>query len=236
MFGKRNDTPHLYAYKEACFLVAYYPKELESDDTPTWVRKKTYYTGFISKAKFSGKYYNPINEPFVLIMKGKGGSRIDADFISKLKFAFSDIKLIVLGEIDDSEFVDDSINYLGFVSNVIPYIDHATYIISSCGSNSTSEILSRKRKFLMVPEERPFDEQKEICNLLERNHLGVSLDIDNITSSVAELENLSEGIAEKYVPGNFSDFAAFLKENDFNALKIMKSMLQEYSNNRVLAS
>ena len=226
MFGKRNDTPHLNAYREACFLMAYYPESLESDDTPDWVRRKTYYTGFISRAQRATSFSNPVNKPFVLVIQGKGGSGMNGAFYRKLSNYFITQQIIVLGTIPEHH-KHPGITYLGFVDNVIPYIDHADYIISSCGSNTTSEILSRKRKFLMVPEDRPFEEQNEICNLMERNELGVYFDIDAIAASLSTLDKLPTYIPAKYLPGNFSKFANFLKSHNYNADTINKAIVQK---------
>ncbi|UZO82404.1 hypothetical protein NBT05_08000 [Aquimarina sp. ERC-38] len=226
MFGKRNDAPHLNAYREACFLMAYYPESLESEDTPDWVRRKTYYTGFISKAKTTGNYLDPVGVPFILVIQGKGGSKMDASFYKKLADRFTNTKIIVLGSVPEHQ-QHKNITYPGFVSNIIPYIDHADYIISSCGSNTTSELLSRKRKFLMVPEERPFEEQNEICKLMEKNKLGVRFDSNNITKSMSQLDALPDYIPEEYLPGSFVEFARFLKSNQYDADLINKALTQK---------
>ncbi|MGB7394655.1 MAG: hypothetical protein WA913_09705, partial [Pricia sp.] len=48
LMGKRDDTAHICAYQGALFLLAYYPKALEPDETPQWVVRKTVYLGFLS--------------------------------------------------------------------------------------------------------------------------------------------------------------------------------------------
>src|SRR5680860_1869308 len=79
--GDRNDFPHLNAFEGASFLLAYFPKEMESTDTPSWITNKTVYLGFLSKFMFDrGVNKRPVEfgigpKPILLHLNGFGGTR-----------------------------------------------------------------------------------------------------------------------------------------------------------------
>jgi len=179
--GNRNDFAHLNAYEGAAFLIAYYPQELENDATPDWVVDKTIYLGFISKHLVRGdsnKYEIdlPTNHKKNLFhILGFGGTE---------QIEFEDLRaeynILVIGPRNSKRDTVFDQHY-GVVPSTRPYIELADIVFAACGANATSEILSLGKRFIAIPEIRPFDEQRYTAKSLEK--LGWGIDYSKYRSA-----------------------------------------------------
>ncbi|MBP2832924.1 hypothetical protein J8281_12075 [Aquimarina sp. U1-2] len=194
MIGNRTDQPHTIAYKAAEFLFAYYPKQLECSNTPKWIVDKTIYLGFTSRYKYRhAKHRSWKDLPKrlkVLIITGHGGTSIHQEMIQKIAESSARIKVTVIGPIQGIASTE-TIQYLGVQRNIEHYLTSCDVVIASCGMNLTSEILAIKNKFIAVPEDRPFDEQKILCRNLVREKLAIRLNPNDIPGTIAALLNLN---------------------------------------------
>ena len=181
MMGNRTDAPHRFAYEGAAFLIAYYPKEFEPKNTLDWIVKKTLYLGFVAKdpksaieikAQEKDQELKKIQKPYVLLLQGLGGNNTSESLIEEIALFFHDFTIRVVGAVSAVK-APENVAFLGIVHDTGPYIQQATHIIAACGSNTVSEILSYNRNFLILPEERPYDEQQCFAEVLEENQIGV---------------------------------------------------------------
>jgi len=166
MPGKRDDTAHTEAYRGALFLFAYYPAEFESDETPDWIRKKTIYTGFITDKtyccnKSNDKHYNEL-----VIIQGTGGHNFIEQDLLNIHKCLPNTKVVTIGNFGFS-CLGSWHDHKGYVDNIDQHISKRSVVVASCGSSIVSELLSMCKRFIAIPQERPFDEQKEIFNRLK---------------------------------------------------------------------
>ena len=205
--GDRNDLPHLNAYEGASFLLAYYPREMECLDTPTWIVDKTVYLGFLSKYTLDETYSERPEEyglkirPVLLYLTGFGGSQVPN---------FADLhKLYDMYAIGPQRISNCGYNFeqLGVVENTRPYLEHADVIVAACGANTTAEILSLEKKFIAVPEKRQYSEQKRMAENLERNGWAVDLSQqEDLSTAISTMNALNFRLLPKILRNELKAF------------------------------
>jgi UDP:flavonoid glycosyltransferase YjiC (YdhE family) len=171
--GNRTDLPHLCAYQSASALLAPYPQWMHRD-RDTNLKSKTIFTGGFSR-------YEPFNltvsneQPFlVVILTGTGGTSINHEFVKHLAILCSLWTFAVIG-ISDSALtnIPDNVNFYGRVSNPIEVLEKAQIVIGNAGHNTVMEMASLNKRFIVIPENRPFDEQLEKACILEEEGLAM---------------------------------------------------------------
>lgn len=226
MMGNRNDSGHIQAYEGASFLLAYYPEVLEPKSTPQWIREKTIYLGFVTdleKPKSSS-----LPDIYAVLIMGQGGHSISNSLLDHLSKTLGNKKLHVIGDCKKTDH--SNLIYKGFVNNVSDYIQSSNIIIAACGSNLTSEILAQGKPFLILPQERPYEEQKVFAEALENAQMGIILKEDTVAKNIYEIEELKFNYNPSYFNGfeslwklfesNKFNFSTIIKQNNTNSTKI----------------
>ena len=233
--GDRTDLPHLNAFEGASFLLAYYPREMESIDTPAWIVNKTIYLGFLSKFLFDCHVserpmeYRSSRRPILAHIKGFGGGR--RNDLSPLSDNFD---VFAIGPRNKSESSCSKTIDIGVVDNIGPYIEHADTVVAACGLNLTSEILSLGKRFLAIPEIRHFKEQYYMAHNLDR--LGWAVDTSkfaDIWEAFNALSN-SEHISTPEI--NLCALTAFKELLQFHAYRADRIIAAHYQNRGTLTS
>lgn len=193
LMGDRDDIAHLNAFEGASFLLAYFPREMESSKTPLWIVDKTVYLGFLSKYMFGEitterpEEFKTIENPVLLYLTGFGGSR-SLDFGNLL----NSYDIFAIGPQHTGEKKSGAVQ-LGVVDSTRRFLEHADIIVAACGSNTTSEILSLGKRFVAVAEKRQYREQELMAENLDR--LGWAIDLSKyatLNHAVTELEHLDQ--------------------------------------------
>lgn len=212
MPGNRNDTAHEEAYRGAAFLFAYYPQEFEDDDTPEWIKNKTIYAGFITDKKPTVRCYDPARDMHrILVVQGSGGHSFDSKAYRSLRNDFPRSIISTLGRYDFGH-MDDLHNDYGYVDDISPYVNEANLVVAGCGSNTVSELLSLNKKFIALPEKRPYAEQLCIANALEKNQLAVQLRNKDFLAAASRLEDLPHDIPREFKPRAMSHFCSQVQQ------------------------
>ena len=186
--GVRDDAPHLNAFAGALALLAPYPRPLESALTPEWVGKKTLYLDFINTEQRTQQTYPDFikelkalttdkqalslitedknkNAPSIItVIKGYGGHKaIDAK-LPELRRLLPNALIISLGPIDDEKrsYVDIATQ----VSDVTPFIEHSDYLLMACGLNAVAQAYDYATPLVVLPDERPHQEQEVMAQAL----------------------------------------------------------------------
>ncbi len=223
LHGDRNDLPHLNAYEGASFLLAYFPKELEPESTPPWIKKKTIYLGFLSRFMFDNgetarpKEFRNDTRPILLHISGFGGTQ-SVDF-SSLSGSYT-IYSIGPGRIQDRS---SKVTHLGVVACTRAFIAHADAIVAACGSNTVAEILSLGKRFVAIPELRPYREQNHMAKILDT--LGWAIDrtkYANLGDAVEALEKCKDRLPH-FSLSSISAFKDRLERSGYRADKFMES-------------
>lgn len=183
--GDRNDAAHASAYAAAHSLLAPFPKMMEDERTPQWVRDKTVYlNGFcrsnnvvdMAPSPFQGSPAKPTTE--IVFLFGRGGTDEVHERLRRAAEMLPEHQLLVLGKEANKDHDRDpsNLHYLGWVDDVRAYTDNAKVIVTAAGHNSVMELGSRRRPFIAIAESRPFDEQVRKTEVLRREGLAIGLE------------------------------------------------------------
>ena len=167
--GKRIDAPHVLAHRLADHIVAAWPREL---CVPAWLRphaEKTTYVGGISR--FDGRVCSSTD-----------------GVISVARTSVSDegVRILVLGGASESFDVEigdgaqacpgTTWTALGATSSrwtddPWPQICTADVIVTHAGQSCVADVAAAKRRAVVIPRSRPFDEQQATAAVLHRHGL-----------------------------------------------------------------
>ncbi|WP_442591815.1 glycosyltransferase [Pedobacter sp. AW31-3R] len=168
--GKRTDLPHLLAYQSAELLIAPYPRSLyhgEEDEAYA----KTVFTGGFSKFTTS---LNPVEEltNHIAIIIGGGGSSLTSDFVISLASTFPDYFFHLLGNVSTEPDGPFNLKWHGHLENPQQVIEKCIIVIGNTGHNTVMEMANLNKRFIGIPEQRPFDEQLEKAEVI-KNRQGI---------------------------------------------------------------
>jgi len=184
--GLRDDVPHLNAFAGALALLAPYPRTLESAMTLDWLAKKTLYLDFINTQQKNAQTYQDFikhlmqlitdekalssllddkNTPtIVTVIKGYGGHQaIDAK-MPELRQLLPHAFIISLGPIDEDK--RHYVNIAADVNDVTPFIEHSDYLIMACGLNAVAQAYDYATPLVVLPDDRPHQEQEVMAEAL----------------------------------------------------------------------
>ncbi|ERL55115.1 hypothetical protein [Psychrobacter aquaticus] len=205
--GCRDDVPHLEAFAGALALVAPYPRVLEAAMTPRWVTQKTLYLDFITPTKNNPSTYedfvktlmaltddDKVREAFsasaqiITVIKGYGGHEaIDAK-LPELRRLLPNTLIISLGPIDDAmrRYVDIATH----VDDVTPFMQHSDYLLMACGLNAVAQAYHQATPLVVLPDERPHQEQEVMAQALIAQGRALSW------------EQFKSLVTDKHIPAN----------------------------------
>jgi len=167
--GNRNDLPHLHAYHNAVGILAPYPETMKDGDA-AWIVKKTFFAGGISR-------YQPqhdlgtTTDKQIAILIGRGGTSISITFVQHLAKTCADWHFNILGNLEAIENDYKNVTYLGNVTDPKPILAGCGIVIGNGGHNTVMEIAALGKRFIVIPEERPFDEQVVKAEILRKLNL-----------------------------------------------------------------
>jgi UDP-N-acetylglucosamine:LPS N-acetylglucosamine transferase len=180
--GKRFDTAHQLAYASATRLLAPYPAEWEEPDTPVQWRDKTDYAGLISRYEHLADAPSPPIAPLdsqrrvVTIITGFGGTALTAGVILEAARVCPDWDFTVIGRTGHGRASSlPNLTFLGTVDDPLQWIARSDVVVGSAGDSIVSEVAHLQKRFVCVPEDRPFDEQRSTAATLARHDLAVVL-------------------------------------------------------------
>ena len=162
--GDRSDAPHRLAFDAAERIVAPWPEELLR---PAWlqpVRHKTVFTGGISRFEGRALPDGGGRAAGVLLLGGRGGQEVsEADV--RAAAAASGGKWRILGG-PSGEWADD------------PWRELVTapVVVSWAGQNAVADLAAVDARAIVIPQPRPFDEQRATATALRGADLAVVVD------------------------------------------------------------
>ncbi|SCB75224.1 MULTISPECIES: hypothetical protein [unclassified Gordonia (in: high G+C Gram-positive bacteria)] len=160
--GVRDDLPHQLAYRAAHAIIAPWPAELYQ---PDWLREhlpKTVFTGGISR--FDGRL--PVSHPTfaadILVVTGAGGVPGAPHPATTLGEELPEHTVVGLGPAFGT-WVDDP----------WPFLCSARVTVIGAGQGSVADAAAAGRPAVVIPEDRPFAEQRATGNTLARSELAL---------------------------------------------------------------
>jgi UDP-N-acetylglucosamine:LPS N-acetylglucosamine transferase len=181
--GNRIDLAHNLAYESATRLLAPYPAEWEEPETPVRWREKTDYTGLISRYEHlaensAGSVSNDVgSKRNVTIITGFGGAPVAAEAILAAAHACPQWHFTVIGRLGLVPSTSAAnLSFVGQVDDPLRWIARSDVVVGSAGDSLVSEIAHLKKRFICIPEDRPFGEQRSTAATLARHDLAIVLE------------------------------------------------------------
>lgn len=170
--GRRNDTPHLEAFRAASVLIVPFAQVLEDPETPDWVRRKSYYApGVVGLRVMATPEVGR-----VLVVSGSGGSQLSPAQIIDAARRTAHHRWRVIGLACDETNLPPNLVFAGWTDNPELEIARADVVIGGAGDGLVSAVLAARRPFVCIPEHRPFNEQVQKAIALKRASAAIVLE------------------------------------------------------------
>lgn len=154
--GRRDDVPHLEAFRGAAMLVCPFAQALDDPATPGWVGEKTLYCpGLVERPDRCA-----VEQGTVLVVVGQGGATSDGAVWARAARATPEWSWTVIGPCSTPAAVPGNLVLAGWVPNAAQRISQAQIVVGGGGDGVVGAVLAAGRPFICVPEARPFDEQR----------------------------------------------------------------------------
>lgn len=180
--GDRRDPAHALGHDLADELLAPWPRKAASALLTTSATP-VHHVGAISR--FDDRVgTGPDPEPGrVLVLLGSGGH--DLSVVEEAAARDGDRRWHLAGP---SEASPRSLRPLGWVADVWEELRRAEVVVCHAGLNVVAEVAAARRPAVVLPQERPFDEQRHTARALRRLDLAVVPDVptpDGLVAAVA---------------------------------------------------
>ena len=169
--GDRTDRAHRLAYDLAERLLAPWPAR----PAPSWPRSwidKTVHVGAVSR--FDGR---PIERNaagrHVLALWGSGGLDIAPAALRAAAAATPDWSWQVAGPPAPSLGEATNLRWDGWLEDVWTALGDADVVVTHAGQNALAEVAAARRPAVVIPQQRPHDEQRATADALARAGLAV---------------------------------------------------------------
>jgi len=161
MRGERTDRAHTTAYDLADALLAPWPAELPEPWPQRWL-EKTWHVGGLSR--LDGR--TPGSAPGtrrVAVLWGTGGSEVDLDDVAAAAAATPD-------------WTWDDSGLRGTATDAWALLQDADVVVTHGGQNAVAEVAAGRRPAVVIPQDRPHDEQRATGRALAAGGLAVVRD------------------------------------------------------------
>lgn len=161
--GDRSDAAHLDAFRGAAALLAPFHRDLETPSTPAWIRDKTRYLPGITAAA----HQNAAQDNRALVVTGRGGPPGDGEAIAQAARACPDMHWRVIGPVTAPADRPANLDLAGWVDDPAQEIARAGLIVGAAGDGLVNAVLAADRPFLVIPQSRPYGEQRATARRLD---------------------------------------------------------------------
>lgn len=170
--GRRDDQPHLEAYRAASLLIAPFAAALDDNTLPDWIRAKTVYCPGIA----APPPRLTAAADSVLVVAGRGGAAFDGTRIASAAAATPNYRWRVIGPAVVPNQCPSNLTFSGWVEDAPGAIAAAGIVIGAAGDGLVNTVIAAKRPFICCPEPRPFDEQVQKALALQSRGAAVVID------------------------------------------------------------
>ncbi|SES45251.1 glycosyltransferase [Actinokineospora terrae] len=166
--GDRTDRPHRLAYDLATRLLAPWPRRPQPDWPSEWLAKTIHLGGL---SRFDGRRPSPGVTGRVLALWGSGGLDVVPAGLDAAAAATPDWAWTVAG----AQPVDErpNLRWAGWVDDPWEALCGAEVVVTHGGQNAVAEVAAARRAAVVIPQERPFGEQRATGAALLRDHVAV---------------------------------------------------------------
>lgn len=168
--GDRGDRPHQLAYAVCDAIVAPWSAAVPGSESSTLPRDRTHFVGALSRFDDRPRQARAARGT-ALVLLGDGGHTVTADQIAAAAAGTPEWVWTVAGLPEGD--IPGVVNH-GPVGDVWPLLNDADVVIGSAGTNVVSETAAARRPLVVIPQVRPFDEQRSHAAALVRAGLADS--------------------------------------------------------------
>lgn len=152
--GRRDDPPHAAAFAAAAALIAPFPEALDSETGD--IRQKTFFAGFLAEAPA----IEPTSDGGIVVAFGRGGGGGNRAALAAAARAVPERRWRVLGPVAvGEEALPANLELLGWRDDALSVLADAELVIGGGGDGLMAEVAALGKRFICLPEPRPFDEQ-----------------------------------------------------------------------------
>jgi hypothetical protein len=156
--GDRADPAHLLGYRISDALVATWPAGCSDvvHGLPEDVTGRIDHVGGLSRVDVATEAGRAFGRPRVAVLTGAGGSALTRSGLARARRQTPAWDWQVLGPPPLGRWVTDP----------APMLRSAAVVVTHAGQNAVAEVAAARRPALVIPEDRPHDEQRATANAL----------------------------------------------------------------------
>ena len=178
MPGNRTDRAHHLGYSVADALFAYFPEELDDESYLREFGPKSHYLGTVAPTNQRLQGNSSLEQVqslkstarTVAVQTSLGASVPLSQIVAAAKTAPL-WTWVVLGSVEpDTQEIPTNVQMLGVVEEPDQWMRQAEVIITSTGHNAVAAAAACRKPVIMIPENRPFEEQHVFARALSNTY------------------------------------------------------------------
>jgi UDP-N-acetylglucosamine--N-acetylmuramyl-(pentapeptide) pyrophosphoryl-undecaprenol N-acetylglucosamine transferase len=166
--GRRDDLAHELAYRTAQRLVAPWPRDLDDEAVPTWIRDKTDHVGYVrphrtpcDQVAASEEKSLDVRESDVVVLWGTGGGGLPQRVVNAIAASCTGtVWCVGMGVVQgDAAVLAGNVAVVGWRTDIDSILRNSPVVVSSAGNNVIADAARWSCPLVLVPQHRPFGEQ-----------------------------------------------------------------------------
>ena len=181
--GRRSDPGHEAAYAAAVGLLAPYHEALDQPDRAHLSGRTRFCPGVgveridDDREGARAQLGIPADRRLAVVLGGGGGEGVSTTPLTLAARATPDMHWVTLGKVRHEwhSTPPGNLDHRGWVDDVPTWLAAADLVVSTAGNSTVHQLLALGRPWIVVPEWRYFDEQREKVFALQRAGVAVGL-------------------------------------------------------------
>jgi UDP-N-acetylglucosamine:LPS N-acetylglucosamine transferase len=166
--GRRDDLPHELACRTAQRLLAPWPRELDDETVPAWIRDKTDYVGYLRPRRTTSDRCARteadalgVRASDVVVLWGTGGGGLSRPAINAIAASCTDtVWCVGAGFVEaGTDGLAPNVVIVGWRTDIDSILCTSPTVVASAGNNVVADAASWGCPLVLVPQHRPFGEQ-----------------------------------------------------------------------------
>jgi UDP-N-acetylglucosamine:LPS N-acetylglucosamine transferase len=184
-----KDPTQVFAYELADHILAFSPQVLQPEYS---YGSKTFFSGYMSQYDQSTIQNNTYDDTISILL---GNDNFEE---SQLQIMTSDLhrKFVIIGNRQAYDLGSHCIQ-LGRVTNVAEHIA-GQIVVTAAGQNSIAELLSLRKKLIVLPEQRPYNEQAANADALAQYGAALRANHAMTQQQWSDLYQIAESFKPRY--------------------------------------